>query len=355
MSIVDHDRFRNVFLLLSVALISLAFLAVIRPFVVTLLQAAIFAGLLFPLYKKFLTRLKGRKALSSLVIILVVFLPLLILLVVFVGMVSSDAVHVSQQAGPWLGEQMRQPSGFEDQLYSWIPFLDKLKPYRSQILGKVGEVAKNAGTFIVHSLSAAAKGTVMFFFHLFILLFAMFYFLTDGEALLEKILYYIPLSRENKERLLGKFLSVTRAILKGTILIGILQGVLNGIGFAVAGIPAAAFWGTVMGVFACIPGIGISFIWVPAVIYLLMAGKTLAGVLLAVWCGLLVGALDNFLRPVLIGKDAKVPTLFIFLGIFGGLVLFGAVGILLGPIVVALFMTIWEIYGTAYREILEKT
>ena len=152
--------------------------------------------------------------------------------------------------------------------------------------------------------------------------------------------------------LLERLTSVTRATIKGTLVIGIIQGTLAGLGFWAAGIDGSAFWGTIMAVLSIVPGIGSALIWVPAVIYLFITGQTLAATLLLTWCAAVVGTIDNVLRTSLVGKDAKMPDLLILIGTLGGLFLFGPIGFIVGPIVCGLFLTVWEIYGATFKDIL---
>jgi predicted PurR-regulated permease PerM len=154
--------------------------------------------------------------------------------------------------------------------------------------------------------------------------------------------------------MLNKFTSVTRATLKGTLMIGILQGGLAGAAFAVAGIDNAVFWGTVMAVLSVIPSIGSALVWFPAAIILIMQGSTVGGVGLLVFCGLIVGSLDNVLRPILVGKDTKMHELMIFFGTLGGIMMFGIAGIFIGPVIASLFVTIWELYGIAFSDYLPE-
>jgi predicted PurR-regulated permease PerM len=188
--------------------------------------------------------------------------------------------------------------------------------------------------------------------NLFVMVYAMFFFLKDGEKILEKILYYLPLSHEDEELMLQRFSSITRATVKGTLVIGIIQGALAGFAFWLAGIDGAAFWGTIMAILSIVPGIGAALIWVPAVIYLFITGQLLAGLLLFAWCAAVVGTIDNILRPILVGKDAKMPDLLILVGTLGGLFLFGPIGFIVGPIVCGLFLTVWEIYGATFKDVL---
>jgi predicted PurR-regulated permease PerM len=194
--------------------------------------------------------------------------------------------------------------------------------------------------------------TAVFLLNLFVMVYAMFFFLKDGERTLEKIFYYLPLSDEDEELMLQRFISITRATVKGTLLIGIIQGALAGFAFWLASIDGAAFWGTIMAILSIVPGIGAALIWVPAVIYLIVTGQLLAGVLLFAWCAAVVGTIDNILRPILVGKDAKMPDLLILVGTLGGLFLFGPIGFIVGPIVCGLFLTVWEIYGATFKDLL---
>jgi predicted PurR-regulated permease PerM len=268
------------------------------------------------------------------------------------GIVANQALEVSEIVGPWVQEHIKNPQQLPGLLPEWIPFIDKLEPYRTEIIARLGESAGKVGGFLVTSLADATKGTVAFFFYLIIMLYAMFFFLKDGRQLLDKILYYTPLSHEDKERMLDRFVSVTRATLKGTLAIGLLQGFLAGVAFAVVGLKGAAFWGAIMAVLSIIPGIGAALVWVPAVAYLLVKGALAKALGLAIWCAAVVGSADNVLRPRLVGQDTKMPDLLILLSTLGGIFLFGAAGFIIGPIIAALFVTVWDIYGSAFHEVL---
>jgi predicted PurR-regulated permease PerM len=163
---------------------------------------------------------------------------------------------------------------------------------------------------------------------------------------------YTPLPREVQALLIGKGLSVTRATLKGTVVIGLVQGALGGAAFAVAGIQGAAFWGAVMAVASVIPSVGTAIVWIPAVIYLFVTGEAGAGTGLALWCAIVVGGVDNLLRPILVGGDTQMPDILVLVSTFGGLALFGISGLIIGPVIAALFVTMWEVYFEAFRDLL---
>lgn len=340
-------RFRQAFLLLLVAGISLLFLLVVRRFLLAVLLAAVFAGMAYPLYRWLLARVRRRKAIAALATILVLLLGVALPLAGFLAMVAAEAVQVSEGAGEWLQGQ----AGRVDELRRWadrVPFLGRVLPESGELVEQMRGIAVGTGSVLVGRVAAATRSTLAFFLQLFVLLYAMFFFLLDGPGILRKILYYIPLAPAEEEALLERFVSVTRATLKGSLLIGAIQGAAAGLAFWVAGVPGPAFWGTVMVVLSVIPAVGAALVWVPAVIYLFFVGKVAAAIGLLVWCALVVSTIDNFLRPRLVGRDARMSDLLILLSTLGGIFVFGAVGFIIGPIVAALFVTIWHIYGETF-------
>ncbi len=348
---ISQARFSKSFLILLAIAISIIFLLMIRRFLMAVLLAGIFSAMSQPLYKWLLRRFRGRAAPASVLTILIVLLVIVIPLTGFLGIVASQAVNVTQSVGPWVEQHISQP-GQLDRLLSRVPYYEKLQDYQDLILTKLGELATNTGTFLVNSVTAATRGTVSFLINLFIMLYAMFFFLIDGRTILNKILYYMPLGPKEENRMVEKFISVTRATIKGTLVIGLIQGTLAGLGFFVAGIGGAAFWGTIMAVLSIIPGVGAAIVWIPGVVFLFVAGKPATAIVLAVWCGVVVGTVDNILRPRLVGKDTKMSDLLILLSTLGGILFFGAVGFIIGPIVAALFVTVWEIYGITFKDYL---
>lgn len=351
---ISATAFRTAFVLILVLAVSALFLAVTWPFLQALLLGAMLAGLCRPLYN-WLTRLvRGRESLAAILSLLILLLLVLGPISAFVGVVVTQALNVSDQAIPWVQQHFGSASTFNahDWLVQRFPALAPYVPDQAQILEGLGRTAKAAGAYLVISATQLTAGTAGFLLNLFVMLYAMFFFFRDGPKILEKIFYYTPLTHEDEELLLERFTSVTRATIKGTLVIGVIQGALAGLAFWVVGIDGAAFWGTLMVVLSVVPGIGAALIWVPAVIYLFLSGQTLPGVLLLIWCAAVVGTIDNILRPILVGKDAKMPDLLILLGTLGGLFLFGPIGFIVGPIVCGLFLTVWDIYGTTFKDIL---
>ena len=343
-------RFRSAFVLLLALAVTAVFLLTIRGFLMSLLVAVVLAGLCGPIQRGLLARLGERPNVAAGLTVLALFVFLVVPTLLIGVLVAGQALEISERAQPWVSEQLalRAETGA-------FALPDVLQPYEPRIVEKLGEVAGSVGTFLVGALADATRGTVAFMFLAVITLYATFFFLRDGKALLDRLLKILPLTPEHEERMVQQFLSVSRATVKGTLVIGIVQGGLAGIAFAVAGIGGAAFWGAVMVVLSVIPGLGTALIWVPAVIFLLTTGHVGAGIGLALWCGAVVGTADNVLRPTLVGRDTKMPDLLILLSTLGGLMLFGAVGIVVGPLVAALFMTVWDIYLETFDSFLPET
>ena len=345
----EMERLRKRVLVVLALGTTLLFLWMIREFLMALLLSAILSGMFYPLYRRLLRWVGGRKGAAALCTIAVSLLAVIVPLAGFLTIVANQAVRIGRQARPWVEQHLAHPNNLET-LFETVPGLEFVRPYRDEIVPRLGELAAAAGSWSVGLATSAARGTATFFFMLFIALYAMYFFLIDGRRALDKILYYLPLPPEDEARMMGHFVSVSRATIKGTIVIAVVQGALGGVAFWVVGLDGAALWGTVMAVLSAIPGLGHALVWIPAAIYLAAIGEWAACIGLVAFCGGVIGTIDNFLRPRLIGKDTKLPDLMILLATLGGLFLFGPAGFILGPIVAAMLVTVWELYGAAFKD-----
>ena len=345
---MTDDRFRKAFLLALVIAVSVGFFLTIRSFLMTILVAAIFAGLAYPLYSYLRARLGGSRPLASAatpVLTIVLFVaPLLGILTVVV----NQAIRITTTVKPLVERLVKEPSYLDQQLQR-IPGHELVAPYREQILTRAGDIIDTLGTFLVGSLSDATRGTVTFVFHAVLFLYTMFFLLMDGPAMLRAILAHLPLRDTEKEQMKDRFLAMTRATIKGTMIIGVIQGTMSGLAFWAVGIPDAIFWGVVMVVLSILPVIGGALVWVPACIILAVTGEFLRAALLAGFCSLVVGSVDNVLRPRLVGRDTKMHDLVILFSTLGGIITFGPIGFIVGPILAGLFVTSWEIFAVSYR------
>jgi predicted PurR-regulated permease PerM len=351
---MQRQTISNIVLITLVLLISLLFFTMIRNFLTSVLMAAIFSALSLPIHRKIARLLGGRPRLAALTTLLLFCVGFLLPLLSLVGILTAQAVKVAQTITRWVQYQIDQPVPFS-QYFQLVPFLEELTPFRDEILRRFGDLASRISLFLINSLSAGALTTVTLIFLFFLFLYSSYFFLIDGQRMLDRIMLYLPLEESRKRRLLERFTSVTRATLKGTLVIGVLQGGLGGVAFAVVGIEAAVFWGTIMTILSIIPPFGIIMVWLPAAIILAIGGEYLKAIGLALFCGLIVGSLDNLLRPRLIGKDTRMHDLLILFSTLGGITLYGPVGFILGPIIAALFVTVWELYAETFRNILPES
>jgi predicted PurR-regulated permease PerM len=345
---MTDSRFRRAFLILLVVAISATFFAMVRAFLLTIVLAALFTGVAYPLYRRIVRLFGGRSTLGAIATLVLLLVVVIVPLLMVAGAVANEALRVNDTIIPRIQRLVDEPGEFERRLRP-LPGYNLIRPYQSQILTKAGELIGSAGAFVIAAVSATTLATALFIFQFVVLLYTMFFFFTDGPALLDTALSYLPLAAADKQYMLERFVSVTRATLKGTVLIGAAQGALAGVAFWAVGIEGAIFWGSVMTVLSIVPGIGGALVWVPAAVILLVTGYVWQALALAAFCALVVGSIDNVLRPMLVGRDTQMHELLIFFSTLGGLLLFGAMGFILGPILAALFVTVWEMFGVAFK------
>jgi predicted PurR-regulated permease PerM len=352
-ALMTEGQFRRAFLLLVVGAVTAAFLAMLQDFLLTILVAAIFAGLSYPVYARVLRAVRGHRPLASALTLLLMLVVVIGPLLGIVGVVVNQAIRVTESIRPVVQRLVSEPTYLDQQLRR-VPGIDRLEPYREQIVTAAGNMVSAVGGFLAASLSSTASGTAAFLLQFFLLLYTMFFFLMDGPSMLQAILNHLPLKASEKRQMTERFVSVMRATVKGTIVIGIIQGALSGIAFWVTGIPDALFWTVVMIVLSILPVVGGALVWVPACLILAAMGQMTKALLLAAFCSLIVGSVDNVLRPRLVGRDTKLHDVLILFSTLGGILAFGPLGFIIGPILAGLFVTSWEIFAVAYRDVLEK-
>lgn len=348
---MDNSTSRKIIVLAMVLFISIAFIAMIRSFIMAILLAGIFSAMAQPLYRQLEKWSGGRKNLASILTLASFFLMVLLPLIALMGIVASQAIKISKEVVPWIEQWASRPLTMDKWMQS-LPFYDFIAAYQNIILQKAGELVGRTSSFLFENVSSFTFSTINTIFLFFVLLYTMFFFIKEGRLILDRFLAYLPLPDGVEKRILDRFTSVTRATIKGTLVIGIIQGTLAGLAFAVAGIESAVFWGTIMTVLSIIPAVGSALIWFPAVIILAVTGQYLEAIGLFLFCSLLVGSIDNALRPWLVGRDTELHELMIFFGTLGGISLFGIMGFIIGPIISALFVTLWDIYAETFSDYL---
>ena len=330
----------RVFAIVTVALLTYLLYLILQPFVTVLAWSVLIAFLLHPAYQRLTRRLGGRKGLSSILLTFTSFF-------VFIGPLTAVGVAFVRQTGTLL-EQLQTSYGelrftglsslenipFLGNAVRWIV---EVTPFTREQLTSGALSAARAALSHVGSwggtLFMGAMGTVIGFL---LMLFLLFFFLRDGATMSARLKNLIPMPRARKQELFDYLGAVTRAVVFGTLLTALLQGTLVGIGFAIVDLPSPVVFGVIAAVVALLPIGGTALVWGPAAIILAVQGRYGAALFMLLWGALLVGLIDNFLKPLLISSRAEVPTLAAFLGVLGGLAAFGPIGMFLGPVILAL-------------------
>lgn len=343
------SKFQQAFILLLLFIVLMGFIGMIKEFLIALVLAAIFAGLLYPLYTNVLFYLKDKAALAASTVLIISILAVGFPLTVLTGMVTNEAIEFSENTRPLVKELLDEDFSLSQQLPDWLPLQDKFDSLNETLLKKASDATSAIGSWLVSSLSSATKGTLGFFMSLFIMFYAMFYFLINGKKLLDSLASLLPLSKKDYDELIYRGLTVTKASLKGIVIIGVIQGLLVGLAFWAIGLNGPVFWGSVVFLLSAVPGLGAPVVWLPAMVYLIFTGSIGWGIALAVWGIVVVGLVDNILRPWIVGNDAKLPDLVILISILGGIISFGPIGIIIGPVIAALLDTVLNIYKKSFK------
>ncbi len=348
----SNRRARAAFVLLLVAGFAAAFIWVIRDFLLALMMAAVFAAILYPAYERMRDGMGGRPILAATLVLLLTLLAIILPLLAMLGLVAAQAIGVAETLVPWIERQIADPTMLLGLIPDWVP-VDDLRAEAEAALRRFGAQAGAVGSYLVGAAASATTVTVGFLLDLVIMLYAMFFLLTGGEALRGAAMGLLPLAKDDRDLIVERGLAITRVTLKSILIVGLLQGFLVAIALWAAGIGGAAFWGAVVVVLSAIPALGAPIVWVPAAAWLAFSGDWTAAIGLAAWGAVVVGSSDNLLRPYIVGREAKVPDLLILIGMLGGIASFGPLGILIGPILTALFLTALEIYRRAFAAVLE--
>ena len=226
-------------LLLLALFISTLFISMIRQFLIVIFLAGIFSAMFQPLYRRFVQWFKGRRNLASVMTLVTICLIVILPLFLLFGIVTAQAIKISSEVGPWVTHHIEEPSRFAD-FFKSLPFYDYFLQYQELILKKAGELVGSISTFLIENLAQVTRSTIVFIFLFFFFLYTMFFFLKDGKLLLDRILFYLPLASRDEERLLERFTSVSRATIKGTLVIGVIQGGLAGLAFWAVGIDGSS-------------------------------------------------------------------------------------------------------------------
>lgn len=330
---------------------------IIKPFLLALLTGVIIAYLSYPLYEKSLKYVKNKNFASFIVTISIVLL-LAVLLTIVLGLILKEAISTYNSLGQTELNQSSLKTNFlkivcKDE--NWLSckstkLFDTILP-GNEVDYYLNITIKKITGFIIDNVKKFLVSIPSMLLNFFVMLFVIYYLLKDGESVIKRIKKILPLKEAHKHRVLERLHEIISALFYGNISIAILQGILGIIGFLIFGVSSPILWGFIMMVFAFIPYVGTALIWLPAALNLIFSGylennnsATIRGIMLIAYGIFVISSVDNVLKPKLIGVKAKIHPVFVLLGVLGGLSMFGFIGLILGPMVLALLMTIVDIY-----------
>ncbi len=346
-------HFENRLLLLLVA-VSIALAWILMPFYGAILWGAIIALLFVPVYRRLLPRLNQRHNPAALLTLLVVLIVFILPFALITAALAREASLVYERLQSGELTPALYLRGVFDALPQWIStLLDRfgLIDFDTVQLRLTAALAKGS-QFIATQAFSIGQDTFEFIVSLFITLYLAFFLIRDGDSVARSVRRALPLAPEHKQALIAKFTTVIRATVKGNLLVAAIQGVLGGVAFWFLGIGGAVLWGVLMAFVSLLPAIGAGLVWLPVALYFLLTGALWQCIALFAYGVLVIGLVDNVLRPMLVGKDTRMPDYVVMITTVGGVAVFGINGFVLGPLIAAMFIAVWDIYTTTQAYIL---
>ncbi|WP_100640126.1 AI-2E family transporter [Marinobacter salexigens] len=330
--------------------VTLAFVILMKPFFGPIFWAIAIALIFHPFQLFLVRRLGDRPNVNALITLTVCMLIVVIPVLVLVTSLVAEGLGIYQK----IQDGQIKPGEYIDQVNKSFPaiqsFLGQFDINFTEIRDRVVSLFVGGSQFLAKQALGIGQNTFQFFLGLALMVYLAFFLLRDGSKLTELMIRALPLGDERERLLFAKFAEVTRATVKGNLLIAIIQGALGGIIFWILGIGGALLWGVVMAIFSLLPAVGAALVWVPAAIYLAAVGDIIEALVLTLFGMVVIGLADNVLRPIMVGRDTKLPDYIVLLSTLGGLAMFGINGFVMGPLVAALFMAFWGIFIREFSE-----
>jgi len=327
---VNNKFGKYTFVILLLLILYISFL-IVKPLLPYIVLAFVLGSAMYPLTKRFNERIKN-KTIVAFIMILLVLVILILPLSYTVGNLINQASGVYKSFDPQIIDEISDylsgVSGKEVDVSAYL--IKSISEIRNYIISSIPE--------FIESISGMVLG-------LFVMFFTLFYIVRDGETIKKSLSDLVPLNDEYKTRLIEDIDKVTRGVINGQVLTAVIQGIVGGLGFFIFGVPNPIFWGFIMVILAIIPLLGTAMIWVPAGIIELMSGNYVSGVGILLFGAIIVGNLDNLLRPRLISGKTKVHPVVILIGFLGGLKLMGIIGFIVGPVILAILLTLIRFYN----------
>jgi len=301
-----------------------------------------------PVFQRLTGVFRGHRSIAAVFTTLLVVFVVLIPFGLIIAAVAQQALGLYQRIAT--GQiDLAAPIAFaERSLPQLTAFLNQYGIDTVQVRASIEAAAITTTQWIAGQALTVGQNIVTVTIMFALMLYFLFFFFRDGETLIRGAIRALPMGDEREEQLFHKFAQVSRATVKGTLVVAAVQGAIGGVLFSIVGIQAAIFWAVVMGILSLLPAVGPALVWGPAAIILFTTGAVWQGVLLVVGGTVVIGLIDNILRPILVGRETKMPDYLILLSTLGGLTMFGLAGFVVGPIIAALFLVMWEMFADEY-------
>jgi len=335
-------------------------LRILAPFLAGILVAITLALVFYPIHSRFLRWSRGRPNLAAGTSVATLFLIVIVPAVFFIGLLGKQAAAIY----PWAQEQVREVRlnpdvAIQERLPAplknlWVRSQDLLQEAGVKPRDTLLRTIEGIGKEVSSAGAAVLKNVFVFIFQAVVMIFTLFFIFRDGANLAQGVTALIPMESSYKAHIMARLNETLTAVVRGMFVTASVQGLLAGIGFAVAGVRFSVVLGFATAFLALIPFVGAAAIWLPVGIFLFLKGGTVQGLGILLWGGLVVSMVDNFLRPYIIGEKAKLPVVFLFFGTLGGLQAYGPIGLLVGPLTVASVLAFAKIYGEQISRPTEK-
>jgi len=344
---MDHTHIRAYFLAAVTTLLAILTVYMLGPFLVTVGLAAVFAIIFSPISRRLEKRLpRGPAAFLTLLVAMACLAIPLIFLGTQLFREAQDLYSLATQPNS-IAHAQQALITLGDRLDTKIP---GAHAYFTGLSSRLNVYVHQSAGMAVGYIGTIFSRTLSFILHLFVFLMTMYYFLKEGPRVKQGLERFSPLSKTETAQLFDRIVRTTSSIMSGTILIAIVQGVLTAIGFGLFGISNPVLWGAIAIFAALVPGIGVALVVAPAVLFLLFTGHVGSGIGLALFGVLVIGTIDNLLKPFVLGSRASIHPLLILLSVLGGISFFGAPGIFLGPLVISILLGLLSLYAPSQRE-----
>jgi predicted PurR-regulated permease PerM len=345
-STIQHTSF---FILLG--LVTVAFLALIRDFFQPLFWAAVFAILFRRLQVKSESWFGGRSSIAAILTMTIILVVVIVPFFLVAMAVAREAVAIYErisEGNSYLGDAFEY---FQRSIPPISGYLERFGVDLQRLQERLSGAAVAVSRFLASQMVNVGQLTAGFLIDFLLMLYILFFFLRDGDKIVAALIGALPFGDLREQRLFQRFAQVSRVTIKGTLVVGAVQGAIGGILFWILGIAAPVLWGVIMAILSLLPAVGTAIVWAPAAIILIVRGSVLKGVVLLLAGTLIIGLVDNILRPVLVGRGTRMPDFLVLIATLGGLTAFGISGFVLGPILAALFLAVWKIFSEDYSNL----